>query len=81
MKRPAGRSLNANRPSASVSAIFMPISCAVTRTCARRTGAPVSAATTRPAIRPVPVLTWPRPPNPGIIMGSPAVCALSMKTC
>src|SRR5829696_2285509 len=55
-KRPAGSSRNSYRPCASVNAVFDPISGLLMRTCARRTVRPVSAATTRPRTRPVPVL-------------------------
>ena len=57
------------------------ISGAVSRTCARRSGPPVSVETTRPRIRPVPVFSCRGPPRPGIIIGSPADWAASIKIC
>src|SRR6185436_2732811 len=56
MKRPAGRSANSYRPSASVVVVRRTWpSAAKPCTCARRSGAPVCAATTRPRMRAVPV--------------------------
>ena len=81
-KRPPGSSRNSKRPSASVSAVLTPTSGAVNRTWARRIGVPLSEASTRPRIRPVPVFICRGPPSPGgIIIGSPPVDCDSMKIC
>ena len=70
LKRPAGRSRNSKRPCASVSAVLVPMSGPLIRTCARRTPVPVSMAMTRPRRLLVPVLAW--RPGGSICSGPPS---------